>query len=148
MKLANLMKVGLHIVGWLVVAVLALNVLALFVGPHLGAPPSEATRRRWCESNLKHLYRACESYAREHNGHYPSALSDLHADGAPAAALFCPLPKRRGMDLPRDEINSVGSYVIMKGVTTNSHADTILACDKIGNHPGGVNVLFVDGRVQ
>jgi predicted Zn finger-like uncharacterized protein/prepilin-type processing-associated H-X9-DG protein len=111
-----------------------------------------------CTDNFKSIGGALKRYAADHEGHFPDGLDALVEGGfVPADALVCPMTndtKAVGASLTEiaQHVRMPGhnSYIYAgKGLTTSSPAECVLLYEPLdAHHEPGMNVLFVDGRVE
>jgi prepilin-type processing-associated H-X9-DG protein len=100
-----------------------------------------------CRAQLEAIGVAIRGYADRHGGEaYPEGTGSrflLRLPGVRPEQLLCPA---RG---PRVRTSFRPLYR-GPGLTLSSDlpADTPVACDEEGQHPGGLHVLYLDGRVE
>ena len=87
-------------------------------------------------------------YAVDWEGRFPECLSAIFPlYVADPSVLICP---STGISIPeritRDNVNLAYEYI--PGLNSEMPSDIIVVYDRAGNHQGGRNVLFVDGRVR
>lgn len=96
-----------------------------------------------CANNLREIGLAMYIYAREHDGEFPPAVKTLYEERylADSEIMDCRASKKTGTpDAP--------DYLYTGGLSVRSPALDYLVRDKADNHPGGKNVLFVNGSVE
>jgi prepilin-type processing-associated H-X9-DG protein len=125
--------------------------------------------RKECQAHLERLGVELSLYASAHDGRSPQSLKELTGLRPAQPALSQPKGDAQAVPalstgeatLPDDstELAEVWlrcpgqplatgiGYEYVPGATKDSPPQTIVAYDRKGNHPGGRNVLFVDGRV-
>jgi len=103
--------------------------------------------RKECQAHLERLGVELSLYASAHDGRSPQSLKELtDAQAVPAlSAGEATLPD--WLRCPGQPLATGIGYEYVPGATKDSPPQTIVAYDRKGNHPGGRNVLFVDGRV-
>ncbi len=114
---------------------------AVAAAPALRPPDAEqdARLRAQCMTNLKQLGLGCHVYAMDYNDRFPSKLQELSPNYIGAQQIFfCPATERAGG----------GLYILWPGLSESTDSSAILMFEARGNHPGGRNVLFVDGHVE
>ncbi len=121
-------------------AVVGLPVLLYLMLPEVSRKRS-SKRRVTCKSNLRQIALACQVYADDNDGWFPTDIEQLDLAFADDRNVFkCPSAA------PDD--GSV-SYVLVPGLSEKMPAEFMLAYDKAENHQGaGCNVAFVDGHVE
>lgn len=109
----------------------------------------ESARRAACLNNLKQLVLAEKMYSADHQDKFSERLSDLYPDYVTSLEVFT-CPSAGAPTITRKEdIDSLTSYVLRKGLTEAVPSDEVLIYEKPGNHPGeGGNVAYVDGHVK
>ncbi len=109
----------------------------------------ESARQAVCINNLKQIVTAQHLYANDYDGKFAEKLSDLYPGYVTSLGVFT-CPSARGPEIMRKEdIDSLASYVLRKGLTKDSPADEVLIYEKLENHRGkGANAAFVDGHVR
>jgi prepilin-type processing-associated H-X9-DG protein len=109
-----------------------------FVAPSMLKAHAKAARYS-CGSNLKSIGMGLSMYSNDYKDKFPPDLETLVTKTyLPAKMLICPAAKLRE------------SY-IYRGATITVAADTpwmITVYEKLSNHEGGRNVLFLDGHVE
>ena len=130
------------------------STLVMGLGGGLGlALPQAVGRQRLasrdqCQLHLRRLGVELTLYASEHEGAFPESLEDLRD---------VLLARRSGAELPGDArwfrcpgrpLSADLGYEYVPGLTLDSPRQRIVCYDREGNHPGGRNVLFADGRVR
>jgi hypothetical protein len=121
----------------------------------------EIVRRTLCVHNFKLLAIPLKQYADDHEGRFPDRFSLLYPKYVSTSTLellICPeasvnYVNDRGIPHPfpsnptPEEIDSVCSYAIVPGLSTNDDASTVIAFEKKDNHGGmGRSLLYLDGR--
>jgi len=151
----------------LAVAGLAIGLLGLVITPAVEVPvvitaiakSREQANRAICASHLKKLGSSLQAYARAHDEEFPSKLEDLARSSTPPAAadFICPdddktPPAESPLSAMAADLASSRhcSYVYVGGgANTAADRDTVLMYEPLSNHGReGMNVLFVDGRVE
>jgi len=125
--------------------------LGLFVfGRWYEAPSQEEQEQHLCELFLRiDLYHSIYAY-NSNNHQTPAKISDLYpkyiGTEFERKRLACPSTK----DTPgkMKNVDNWSSYIVFFHLGKDLNPNSILACDKPGNHKEGVNVLFGDGRVE
>ena len=130
-------------------------VSALFHTASLLHEKREKALRKQCAAQLVSLGFALRMYANVYDGHFPPyngarGLELLRQEGFCESTLAYRCPSTyggaNGYNGPLNEFNV--SYAYFGGHTEDDPPDTILMCDKDGNHAGFANVLFLDGSVE
>jgi prepilin-type processing-associated H-X9-DG protein len=103
--------------------------------------------RKECQAHLERLGVELSLYASAHDGRSPQSLKELtDAQAVPAlSAGEATLPD--WLRCPGQPLATGIGYEYVPGAAKDSPPQTIVAYDRKGNHPGGRNVLFADGRV-
>lgn len=104
---------------------------------------NERMDRITCANNLREIGLASYIYAKEHGGKFPPGIKTLFDEEYLSDTLLvdCPSTKRKGtLEDPE--------YIYTEGLSVNSQSVDVLAADEAGNHPGGENILHVDGLVE
>ena len=101
-----------------------------------------------CASNLHTIGSGCMQYAETHDGRLPDRLSQLYRQGfiMDLEVFVCPATGRESPS--PDLIDEWTDYEYVAGLATSDDVQSIVACDKDGNHRGGRNVLYLDGHVE
>jgi len=143
--------------------------LAGVLFPVLAGPPS-ASRVR-CASGLKQIGYGCHLYATDHDERFPPSLGHLYPDCISDGCVFlCPVGGRATAVEDTPDFSPDGytpamvhdahtDFVYVSGLKASHPAHYVLAFDEEWNHaegvrrrrngnPGGLNVLYVDGRVE
>jgi prepilin-type processing-associated H-X9-DG protein len=109
----------------------------------------ESARQAVCINNLKQIVTAQHLYANDYDGKFTDKLSDLYPHYVTSLRVFtCPSATEAEIT-EKEDIDSLASYVLRKGLTRDSAADQILLYEKIENHRRrGGNVAYVDGHVR
>lgn len=119
---------------FVVVAILATALMPIIVKIHRSMDETA------CTINLQKIGLAMYIYAREHDGEFPASLKALYEEQylADTSLMDCPASKEKGTpDSP--------SYIYTAGLDVKEHPLEILVSDKAKNHPGGKNILYVNG---
>ena len=142
MRLLRKDRSGFTLVELLVVIAI-IGILVGFLAP--GAMKlREKARRSKCQNNLKQIYYAISQYRDDHNEQYPASLDELYDQYVDDLAVFkCPSSAS-----PAPASASAGDYEYHAGLSPAAGSIQPVAEDKSGNHPDGVNILRVDGRVD
>jgi prepilin-type processing-associated H-X9-DG protein len=132
--------------------------LYLFIPSAMGT--ADSARRAKCFSHLRRLAQAVEMYRSDNEGYPPTAtwvpaLFDLMTDRDGSAIFFCPSEENMPRPLRKHNwVNSSYSYrnPAPSGVVLDE-STTPLIWDYLGGsgaaaHPGGGNVVYVDGHTQ
>lgn len=138
------MAIGGIVAGgvWPVFLLVVLPMLAAIFMPAFATARTRA-REAECGAQLRMIAAALKVYQVE-NGCYPAGqgrdlLGVLEGRylkaGGPRAPLCCPATGRRYRG-PKDPLQ------------TTADADTVIACDEPGNHPGAIMVLTGDGNMR
>jgi hypothetical protein len=138
------------------------SVLVLALGIYFAATLRETrrdVRRTLCVHNLKMLAIGLKEYAEDNEEQFPDRLSELYPEYIVTLEVFvCPElglqhKKQRGVPHPFDAnpspeaIDSLGSYILVPGLTTGDSADTVIVYEKADHHLGmGRSLLYLDGR--
>ncbi|MFH1594704.1 MAG: hypothetical protein ABID09_08420 [Candidatus Omnitrophota bacterium] len=96
-----------------------------------------------CEENLQKIGLGLKVFANEHQGQFPSTLSELIAGNyvEDERVFDCPnSPHAGSMEDP--------DYHFTTGYSVLSPSDTWLVFDKDDNHSGGGHVLYVSGDIK
>ena len=125
----------------LLVVIAIIGILVGFLAPAT-MRIREKGRRAKCQNNLKQIFYAVSQYRDDHNEQYPDSLDDLH-DIDDLSVFKCPSSKNGVPTTP-----SGGDFEYTKGLSPASKSTEVLAQDKEGNHPDGVNLLHVGGQVD
>jgi len=100
----------------------------------------EAQKRTACNYRMKQLTAALHRWASDHDGKFPDSLELLYQKGYLAGkdptSVCCP-----GSGEPYEYIGEAMS-------TDKLRPQLVVAFCRKGSHPGGRNVLFVDGHVE
>lgn len=99
--------------------------------------------RTVCANNLRQVGLALYIYAREHGGNFPDELGTLYKEQyiSDAHLMDCPASKRIGTIEDPD-------YVYSPGLSVRDLSSKYLLEDKPDNHPGGINVLYVNANIE
>jgi prepilin-type N-terminal cleavage/methylation domain-containing protein len=126
----------------LLVVIAIIGILIGFLAP--GAMKlREKARRSKCANNLKQIYYAISSYREDHHEQYPADLNELGVYLDDDMEVFkCPSSAN-----PIPDAAASGDYTMTSGLSPATRSTETLAVDKEGNHPDGINVLRVDGKV-
>lgn len=107
-----------------------------------------------CLNNLRQLGTACMMYAQDHDQTFPDGLGELVREGYLGSPEILTCPNSGQQPAPNPEAfneNLHSSYVYLgagaKLRTINDPSRTVIAADKPGNHPDGINILFADSHV-
>ena len=127
----------------LLVVIAIIGILVGFLAP--GAMKlREKARRSKCQNNLKQIYYAISAYRDDHNEQYPPSLDVLKDTYIDDLQVFkCPSSAS-----PVPATPAAGDYAYHAGLSPASKSTEPLVEDKDKNHPDGVNILRVDGRVD
>ncbi|MFA6239458.1 MAG: hypothetical protein WC655_00930 [Candidatus Hydrogenedentales bacterium] len=136
--------------------------LALVAGVVMFVALQDARKKTYqtrCVHNLKFISMALSQYAKDNDGSYPNSLSALYPEYLPDLDAFVcpqlrvPFESERGTQHPfapgpkPEEIDSLGSYALVPGLSANGDKDTVVAYEKEDNHSGrGRSLLYLDGR--
>jgi len=82
-----------------------------------------------CEENLQEIGLGLKLYASEHEGNFPSSLTELVEGGYV-------------------EAQGVSDYHYTTGHTISSPSDEAIVFDKAGKHKDKRHVLYVDGQIK
>ena len=95
-----------------------------------------------CEENLEKIGLGLKLYASEHEGSFPSVLSELIESGyiEDESILDCPSGQRAGTAEEPD-------YHYTTGYTISSPSGDAVVFDKTENHKGGKHVLYISGDI-
>ena len=127
----------------LLVVIAIIGILVGFLAPAT-MRIREKGRRAKCQNNLKQIFYAVSQYRDDHSEQYPESLDKLYDQYVDDLAVFkCPSSKSAVPSAP-----SGGDYEYTTGLSPASKSLDVLAQDKDGNHPDGVNVLRVGGQVD
>lgn len=86
-----------------------------------------------CTSNLKQIGLGLAMHLENHGNRLPGKLEDAR-ENIPAGIRICP--------------NSKKSYIYLGNIKGNNKGSIPVVMDRIGNHPGQINVLMQDGHVK
>jgi prepilin-type processing-associated H-X9-DG protein len=123
------------------------------------AGTAESARRATCSAHLRRLAQAAEMYQTDNDGYPPTvgwvrALYPLFTDRDGVASIFCPSEQNLPRPLRRTNWeNSSYSYrnPAPAGVVADESATPLfwdyLGGSGVGAHPGGGNVVYVDGHL-
>ena len=120
-------------------------VMAGMLMPALARARGEA-RGAACMGNLHNIGLGMAMYKIDHGGAMPETLDELYPVYLETVQTFlCPGDKR-----PMTIGGGISSSYHFVGAVPGAirRADTIVAYDKAGNHPGRRNCLFADGHVE
>jgi len=158
----------------LLVVIAIIAVLAGLLLPALSTA-RERARRTTCMTNLKQFSVAYEMYAEDHYEKFPSSPEGLYIGGKSIypnyintpKTFWCPSSIGRNNPLPTtiDSSSWNNSYAFVFGLTTSNKStkpvpmisDRGIYNTKIntsdfnpltGNHPWGINTLYIDGSVN
>ncbi|MCK5804435.1 MAG: DUF4190 domain-containing protein [Lentisphaeria bacterium] len=148
--------IGGLVTGYISTFLTAIAMIFILAGM-LFSPLSQArekARQINCSGNLKSIGLALRMYSQDYDEHFPPALNTLkkHDYLTAGKVYICPsttdTPAQAGQDLTPDTV-SYQYFGAGTGLTeSNQDAQTIIACDKPGNHRRCINVLFADGHVK
>jgi len=100
-----------------------------------------------CRNNLRQIGMACQIYADDNDGAFPTDLSLLYPEYLDSALFFsCPKNPSRYQEFVKTGrfTRESTSYVYVAGLRADDPGDCLLAFDRIGNHRGpGGNVRYV-----
>ncbi len=93
-----------------------------------------------CEENLYKIGWGLTLYAKDNGGKFPETLNELVTKGylADKKTLNCPAAARENSP----------DYEYISGYSIASPYEKPIVHDKQGNHKGGKNVLYIDGKVS
>jgi len=151
------------------VAALVVVAFIIFLYWLFYSPPEDAAHRTECMNNVRQIGLAMMQYAGEHEGKFPESFGVLLKENylITAKVFLCPSTGKRlppeGFPVPDEKtyfstydlatlstVDHWADYVIVKGITLNSPAESILLHDRSAeDHKGeGRNCFFVDGHVH
>lgn len=115
--------------------------LVLVTLPQLRQARDVSTRER-CAEHLRATGNSLLAYASENRGRFPERVEQLHSiHSFTNDDLYCPAAAARG------EANA--AYLYVAGLTTAAAPESVLMYESLAHHQDkGMNVLFVDGRVE
>ena len=96
-----------------------------------------------CAGDLRELGRGMYMYASEHYGNFPETIKALYDEKYLANEGFTDCLGGEHKGTPEDP-----DYKYTPGLSVKDKSKLLLVADKQGNHPGGKNVLTVDGTVS
>ena len=127
----------------LLVVIAIIGILVGFLAPAT-MRIREKGRRAKCQNNLKQIFYAISQYRDDHSEQYPESLDVLYDQYIDDLSVFkCPSSKN-----PVPSAASGGDYTYTTGISPASKSTDILAQDKEGNHPDGVEILHVGGQID
>lgn len=125
---------------------LAFIVIIILIFFTLSLPFINNIRRRaqliGCEENLQEIGLALKLYASEHEGAFPSSLSELTEGGYVEDEMVFDCPSSPHMGDAQE-----GDYHYTSGYTILSPSDTAIVFDKTENHKDGKHVLYISGDI-
>jgi len=135
-------------VAGLVLSTIALVCLVTFLSPGISVDWMRVRRTGHdpgdlCRGNLHGLGKAMFNYATEHDRWFPPDVEVLVDRYVDPWDLECPSAPTDSSGFSRD----CDYFLRARGRLGDIRPDAILACDYIGNHSGGRNVLHADGLV-
>ena len=131
-------KPGLAITGIVLsgLSILATPLIVSIMLPSISRARGIA-RQTVSMTNLNGIGKAIELYAAENNDQYPAELSQLIEEGTiTKKTLYYPGKEEWGV-----------AYCYL-APAQDAPGETIMACEKVGLHDNGRNVLSADGHVQ
>jgi len=136
-----------HFVGAALVIVI-LVIAAGFVLPIFSRSRERSDCAHVCRWNIRELLRAEKAYAADHQGKFSEKLSELYPAYVDSLKVFrC--PSATGPEITRKEdIDSLTSYVLRKGLTTTSPGDEVLIYEIRRHTAGEGHVALIDGTVR
>ena len=96
-----------------------------------------------CKAELRAIGIALQAYAEDYDGYFPDNLETLIAKH-----YVKPAAGRVAFSCPAKPKGAAPGYIYIPGLNTRMMSRVLLLHDKPGNHPGGVNALFVDGHTE
>jgi len=132
------------VASWVLIAAI-LVILAGFMWPLLSRHRM-TSRPHPCADNLFCLAIGQKTWAINHEGKFADKLSDLYPDYVNGLDCFtCPSSGDPRIT-KKEDIDSLTSYVLRKGLTESSPLEEVLIYEKPSNHgEAGGAVVFVDG---
>jgi uncharacterized membrane protein len=118
--------------------ILMTTCLGVFVAPALRGA-RETTEQAKCAETLRNLGNVLLEIAAENKGQFPASLDAItRRRGVDGDGIRCP-----------SHLDGPPYIYVGAGLMSTGPAETVLAYEPLGNHEtAGMNVLFIDGRVQ
>jgi prepilin-type processing-associated H-X9-DG protein len=110
----------------------------------------QGARREDCAVRLRGVGVAMRKYAAANAGTFPDQLRSIPFADLPAPGAFaCPVAKDSPPIATLPDGRPVTFIYVGQSLTTSAPAETVLMYEPLSHHgEDGMNVLFVDGRVQ
>lgn len=132
---------------YVIFGVALLVVIAIMLFPSVGTRGRGRPPVSRCMSALHQIGLACQMYAEDHSGEFPSNFWAMAPDyGGNPKAYICPASGNTPGDISR--VDQWTDFVFIPHLCSSHPSNTVLASCPPNNHDGaGGNILFVDGSV-